>query len=285
MTQQTPDRFRVGVIFGPVDDLNVAAAGYLLLHLNTLQRAFELELVPAPTESTLWPLLSGELVRRDSVEAAAGTFLEQYRQYWQDLLARSIASEEVPRYLIIVSLARFDDNLYSTTIDDLGIGILALGNWERHMAPPSLIEFVTFLVIRSAMGLIDPQLRQWQHLGTKWCLWDYNPYLRDVRYKVLVGYTCDECMMRTRQGPLSSLADDLGQIMSKGWLWKKDDPQSPASITAKLGYDLFSTKGPRPNLRESLLDLARQEGVKEILKLMSALILAAALVWLGLKKP
>ena len=152
------------------------------------------------------------------------------------------------------------------------------------MAPPSIIEFITVLVIRSAIGLIDPQMRQWQHLGTKGCLWDYNPYLRDARYKALVGYTCDECLKRIREGPVASLAEDLGAIMAKSWLWKKDDPQSPSAITAKLGYDLFSTKGPRRNWRESLLDLISQEGVKEILKLISAIILAAALFWLGFKK-
>ena len=285
MSDKAKGRFRVGVIFGPVDDLNVTAAGYLILHLNTLQRAIEFELAPPPPDNTLWSLLSERAVSRSAVMKAAVEFRDQYHKHWKVLLSHSIASEEPPDYLIVVSLAKFDDNLYSTTLHDIGVAILALGNWERYMAPPSLIEFIIFLVYRLAIGLIDPEMRNWQHLGTKGCLWDFNPRLSEVRYKVLVGYTCDNCLKRLRKGPLSGLADDFPGIMSKGWLWKKDDPQAPAAIAAKLGYDLFSTKGPRPNWRESLLDTARQEGVKELLKWVSALILAAVLVWLNLKKP
>jgi len=283
MGNEGTGRVRVGVLFGPVDDLNIVAAGYLILHLNTLQRAIEFELMPPPPENLLWPLLSGKEVDRDKVETAVGGFRDLYSQHWQDLLAHSIASEDQTTHLIIISLAKFDDYLYSTVVGSLVI--LALGNWKRHMAPPSLVEFITFLVLRSAIALIDPEMREWQHLGTKGCLWDYNPYLSGVRYKVLVGYTCDDCSRRIQGGPLAALAVDLDKIMSKEWLWKKDDPQAPAAIAAKLGYDLFSTKGPRPNWRESLLDIARQEGVKELLKWISAFILAAVLVWLNLKKP
>jgi hypothetical protein len=283
MGNKEVDRVRVGVLFGPVDDLNVVAAGYLILHLNTLQHALEFELMPPPPDNLLWSLLSKKEVGRSEVETAVSRFRDLYSQHWQHLLAHSIASEDLPNHLIIISLARFDDYLYSTVADSSII--LALGNWKRHMAPPSLVEFITFLVLRSAIALVDPQMREWQHLGTKGCLWDYNPYLSEVRYKVLVGYTCDDCARRIKSGPLVTLAEDLDKIMSKEWLWKKDDPLAPAAIAAKLGYDLFSTKGPRPNWRESLLDIVRQEGVKEILKWISAFILAAVLVWLNLKKP
>lgn len=286
MSQRSTGRFRVGVIFGPVDDLNVVAAGYLILYLNTLQPAIEFELMLPPPDNSLWNLLSEKVVERSAVEATVTKFRAQYHEHWQRLLESSIASEMAPpSYLIVVSLAKFADNLYSTTLHDDGVAILALGNWERYMAPPSLVEFITFLVFRLAIGLIDPQMRQWLHLGTKGCLWDYNPQLSGVRYKVLVGYICNDCFGNIRKGPLTGLADHLGEIMSKGWLWKKDDPQAPAAITAKLGYDLFSTKGPRPNWRESLLDIVQQEGVKELLKWVSALLLAAVLVWLNLKKP
>jgi hypothetical protein len=277
-------RSRVGIVFGPVDNLNIVATAYLILHLNTLQDAIEFELVQAPTDNALWHLLSTRNVDRCEVEEQALVFRDQYGRFWEKLLATSIASEEPPNHLIIISRATFAGNLYSTTLHEPGIAILALGNWKRYMAPPSLVEFIIFLVLRMAMGLIDPRLRQWQHLGTRGCLWDYNPSLSEVRYKVLVGYICDDCMKLIREGPLSRLSANLGAIMSRGWLWKKDDPQSPAAIAAKLGYDLFSTKGARPNWREWLLDLVGKEGVKELLKLASSLILAAALVWLGLSK-
>ena len=139
MDKEAIQRFRVGVIFGPVDDLNIVAAGYLILHLNILQRAIEFELVPAPTDNVLWSLLSNkESVSRGSVEVAAAGFRDQYHQYWHDLLARSIASEEEPQHLVIISLAKFDDNLYSTTLHDFGLTILALGIWRRLQSSSSL---------------------------------------------------------------------------------------------------------------------------------------------------
>jgi hypothetical protein len=275
-------RHRIGVIFGPARDLNEVATTFLLLQLNTKQTIIEFELLPPPLTDPLWPLLhSRHRVARDEVEECSASFRSRYQQYWDDLLQGSIVSERMPQNIIIVSMARFSDNLYSTTLD--GLSILALGNWKRYMAPPSLLEFIVFLVLRLAMGLIEPRLREWQHLGTKGCLWDYNPYLSDARYKVLVGYICDDCHTSMKRGALAPLLPILPALLSKEWLGKRDDPQAPAAISAKLGYDLFSTKGTKPTLRETLMSVVTEEGVKKLLKWISAIGLAAILFWLGLK--
>lgn len=277
-------RHRVGVIFGPVGDLNEIATSFLLLQLNTQQSAIEFELLPPPPDDPLWPLLeSRHPVERSVAEECAASFVTRYEQFWSRLLKRSLASEQVPPRIIVVSMARFADNLYSTTLD--GLSILALGNWKRYMAPPSLVEFVIFLVLRLAMGLIEPRLREWQHLGTKGCLWDYNPYLSDARYKILVGYVCSDCHTAMEQGPLARLLPSLPALLSKAWFGKRDDPQATAAIAAKLGYDLFTTAGAKPTFRETLVSVLSQDGVKELLKWISALVLAATLVWLGLKSP
>ncbi len=67
------------------------------------------------------------------------------------------------------------------------------------------------------------------------------------------------------------------------WLGKLDDPYSPASIVSKLGYNLFITQGIKPTLRETIRASLRDEGTKEFVKLIFAVILSALLLWLGLK--
>ena len=282
--EEAPTRARIGVVLGPVGDLNTVATRYLILQLNGLQDSLEFEILPEPSKDPLWNLLSSrQPIAREAVKECARGFATRYARYWGDLLSQSIASESVPDHIVVVSLARFADNFYSTTLDRLAI--LALGNWKRYMAPPSLIEFISVLVVRLAIGLVDPSVRRSSHLGTRGCLWDFNPYLDEVRFKVLVGRVCPACQAALRSGPLAPLADQLPTLLSRAWLGKRDEPQSVAATCAKLGYDLFSTKGARPNVRERLTSVVQEEGAKEILKWLSAFLLAAILVWLGLKKP
>ncbi|MEO7996201.1 MAG: hypothetical protein ABI852_02085 [Gemmatimonadaceae bacterium] len=275
------ERHRVGVMFVATGELNIEATSYLLLRLNREQSVFEFEIVQSPSDDALAKLLTNSPVERKDVEALLPTFHDRYAVYWEKELLTAIANEVPPKFLIIVSLARFADNLYSTS--DGGTAVLALGNWQRYMAPPSLVEFIITLTLTNAAGLIDTRLSDWQHLGTRGCLWDYNRRLSEVRYKVLVGYVCPECMQRIKSGPLSDLARVLPEIITQKWLGKLSDPYSPAAISAKLGYNLFSTVGPAPTRKERLLQILQDEGAKELLKWISAIGLAATLIWLGLK--
>lgn len=91
------------------------------------------------------------------------------------------------------------------------------------------------------------------------------------------------CQAAIGQGPLAPLLTSLPALLSKAWLGKRDDPQAPAAIAAKLGYDLFTTAGAKPTFRETLISVLSQDGVKELLKWISAIAIAAILLWLGLK--
>jgi hypothetical protein len=67
------------------------------------------------------------------------------------------------------------------------------------------------------------------------------------------------------------------------WLGKVDDPLSPAGITRELGYNLFLTQGIKPTLWESIRATLRDEGSKELIKMIGLIIGALLLFWLGLK--
>jgi hypothetical protein len=55
------------------------------------------------------------------------------------------------------------------------------------------------------------------------------------------------------------------------------------SVVAKLGYNLFVTRGLAPTRWERLLETLTTEGAKEALRLITAILLAALLIALGLK--
>ncbi len=151
-------RHRVGVIFGPVGDLNKIVTSFLLLQLNTQQSAIEFELLPPPPDDPLWPLLgSRHPIVRSVAEECAASFATRYGHFWSCLLERSIASEQVPPRIIVVSMARFATTCTHNCRWPLDS---RTRNWQRYMAPPSLVEFVIFLVLRLAMGLIEPRLRE-----------------------------------------------------------------------------------------------------------------------------
>ncbi len=80
----------------------------------------------------------------------------------------------------------------------------------------------------------------------------------------------------------SELVEDLDSLLAKKWLGSPADSSSPAGIAAKLGHDLFITKGLKPNLLESIKMSLINDGTKEILKVLAAVIIAALLVFLGL---
>lgn len=80
------------------------------------------------------------------------------------------------------------------------------------------------------------------------------------------------------------LADDIARVLDFGWVGTTSNPHCPAAIVAKLGYDLFLTKGIQPTFVENIRSMLRDEATKEIIKLVFAILLAALLLRLGLKE-
>jgi hypothetical protein len=178
-------------------------------------------------------------------------------------------------------MARFSDEYYG--LKSGGVQVQALGNWERRMAPPSIFEFMITLLLRQAASFSAAAVSKSVHLGTKGCLFDFTPELSDVRYKSLQAHVCTVCRERLGASGGAHVADDLLLALDTRWLGKLDDPYSPASIVAKLGYNLFITQGIKATWGEVVRGSLRDEGTKELVKLMGGLLLAALLLWLGLK--
>jgi hypothetical protein len=286
--QSKPDvpRTSVGVILAELGKLNVTALRYLIVHLNTLQSFFKFELldIDTETEPLLRILRQGEAVDRDKCRAMLGDFAARVTaQIAEDQQAYGLADRSIPQGFVVITMARFSDRHYG--LKEKAVQIQALGDWERSMAPPSILEFIITLLLRQAASFAAPSLSKSVHLGTKGCLFNFTADLGEARYKALQGFVCSACRRQLQGDNAGEMADELVKVLSMDWLGELDDPHCPAGIVKKLGYDLFLTQGIKPTWTEAIRGTLRDEGTKEFVKLIGGLILAGLLIWLGLKKP
>jgi hypothetical protein len=274
---------RVGVILADLKNLNITALKYLVVHLNTLQSSIEFEfLAPAPDDPVLALLGQKEDIDRDECRGMLPSLRERImRQFEQEQAEYKLADRSLPGNFAVISLAKFSDEHYG--LKSGPVQVQALGNWERSMAPPSILEFIVVLLMRQAASFVVPSMGKSFHLGTKGCLFDFTADLGEARYKALQSFVCSVCRERIREAGAVNLADDLTRVLDLKWLGEPSDPHCPAGIVAKLGYNLFLTKGIEPTLWENLRSILRDEATKEAIKLIFAILLAAILLRLGLK--
>ena len=77
-----------------------------------------------------------------------------------------------PDHFVFVCLASFDDNFF--TCRRGSCSVLAMGSWERVMAPPTLVEFILTFLVREAAAAASSGLSRSIHLGTKGCVFDFD---------------------------------------------------------------------------------------------------------------
>lgn len=273
---------RIGIVLNGLEKkANTVAIRYLVLQMNRLQRTFEYEFLPFPEDDYLESLRSSGAVSRSAIRAGAPEFQQRYVRYLTSLNGQYSLKEAPPDYFVVVCLATFDDDYYATRQD--GVSVIALGRWERHMAPPSIVEFLLTIIVREAVSSVSPQLRGSVHLGTKGCLFDFTYDLDDVRFKVLNAFVCNHCVMALTADHLPRLPNEIQKVLSKKWLGLSSKAGSPAAIASKLGHDLFTTKGLQPTFWEQLLKVFREEGTKQVLAIVGIILGAFLLAWLGLK--
>ncbi|HCB00874.1 MAG TPA: hypothetical protein DEP19_00685 [Anaerolineae bacterium] len=271
---------RIGILTVGIEPKIIPALQYLVLHLNTLQRSFEFEFLPIYSDVFLQQLSSRNPIDRESIRRQSGDFINRYSTSIGRLSTLYKLKETSSDHFVILSLTKFSDNYY--TMRNKNLSIIALGNWEYVMAPPSILEFMVTLMLREAVSIVSPSLRGSIHIGTKGCLEDFTASLADARYKILNGFICKYCRDSLEKDGYPKLADELEKILSKNWLGKIDEINSPANITKKLGYNLFITKGIEQTVVEKFWETIQEEGSKQIIQLVFSVLLVIVLFMLGL---
>src|SRR6266496_1952051 len=157
---------RIGILLADLGKLNVIALKFLVLQMNTLQHTFEYEFLDVDLEDVFLRKLSYEAhTNIAEVNHGAPLFLRRFQKFLDDQISRYGISESPPDYFILVTLASFNNDYYTWHISNLAI--VALGNWKRRMAPPSIVEFIITLIIGESLASIAPSLKSSTHLGTK----------------------------------------------------------------------------------------------------------------------
>lgn len=276
---------RIGILLVGFENANIPALQFLVLNMNTRQHAFEFEFLPVNRKDEYIEKLlsssSASPVNRNEIRGSTSEFLDRYKDFLQSRVEVYEINEAPADYYIMVTKTYFKDRYYTMREDALSI--IALGNWKRSMAPPSILEFILTLIIREAVASLSKSLSGSIHLGTKGCLFDFTANLGEVRNKVLNGFICRHCREKLESDGFSDFADELTPILQKQWLGKSDDPTSPAGVSLKLGYDLFTTKGSEATKWEKFLATIQDEGVKQLIKIAGGMIIAGLLFWLGWK--
>jgi hypothetical protein len=275
----TAPRIRIGIVPVGLEGANMPALKYLMLLSNQLQDRLEFELCNCDLNHPLLAALKGkDELDRDNLRDRAEELYRHLHDTLQGEVAKYRIQEPPPDYFIIVSLARLSENYY--TLRRSGLSIIALHDWETEMSPPTLVEFILTLVMREAMAAACPSLRFSMHLGTKGCICDFTDTLEDARIKVLSPYVCGFCRSRAESDGQGDLPDKIQPVLSREWFGDPTDPRSPAAIAAKLGHDLFLTKGLQATPWERFTAVAHDEAAKWVVKALGAAIAAALFILL-----
>ncbi len=262
-------RRRIGIV-QCITNLDDAALRYLILSMNSVQTCFQFEFVPFDNEDVfLEPLLTKGRTQRPSSFSML-EFHQRERRHFEQMADRYELHDQAPDYFQVISVASFSDSYFQTSSGP--ISVIALGNWKRAMAPPSILEFIQVLVLHGALFALCPQLDT--HLGTRGCLMDFSAELSDARQMVLAGFVCQTCESVLSTQGYSDLVPELRRLLSRKWLGSPADPASPAGIVSKLGHNLFITKGLQPSPLESARMTLAKEGVKQVWTVIGTVIAA-----------
>jgi hypothetical protein len=216
------------------------------------------------------------LIDRPSPEDMMG-FHDRQRRYFVEMASSYEQNDTSPDCFQVISAASFRDRYFWTS--NGAITVVAMGDWAKALAPPTVFEFIQTLVLQGALLALCPELDT--HLGTSGCIMDFAWHLADARQKVLSGFICHRCRTIIEDSGYPDLVTSLHPILSRSWLGRFDDPASPAGIVSKFGYNLFITKGFKPNKVEIIRAALLEEGVRQISIIIGTMVAAFLLAIAG----
>jgi hypothetical protein len=271
----------IGVAFGSMDRQTQDILSYLITHQNTLQRSFEFRLVSCAEDAPLLEVLrQSPGPTRNEAAAKADDFVVR---------VNALCAEEANSYglqiepidkVVLLTNTRFRDNYYYIGCPTWAI--IALGGWQKELAPPSIVEYYLSILVTAALDALGAGIER--HYLTRGCNFDFNASLGHKRLSVLSGNICAECAAKIEDKVGQEFVSDGLILLKRNWLGDSNNPSAVANTVKKLGFDLFHTTGVKPSFKERLLASFEQEGLKNLLNFTFQLLLAIAVVVIGLKK-
>lgn len=265
---------RICLVFAAFPANDLTPYKYFLLLLNRLQRSCEYEIYDiSPDDKFINMLASPPIVDADAARNGLADFGVRVRQQIVEGIKVHDLAEQQPDQIIVITGVILSDNHY---LIRRGLTtMLALGAWEKHMAPPSLLEFLQLLVLRAPYSALQGNVWNSLHLGNRSCIFDFTENLDNTRLMALTGVgVCANCAIALEKDGFPNAAAEIRQVAAQRWRGVRTTPGSPANIVARLGYDLFFTKGFEPSFHEWLRRSISESWPKELVKFMFAVLLA-----------
>ena len=273
----------IALVLANFPSKQVPAFKFFILLLNRLQHTFEFAFYDAdPDDPFMATLREKQLLNPDVVRAELVPFGGRLQAKARETIERYDLAPTFPTQVVVISQATLSN--YHYLIRKRHVTLLALGEWERSMAPPSVAEFMQLVVLRAAYSATEKGAWETIHLGTRGCVFDFTRNLQDTRIMTLVGLgVCHDCRRALEKDGFTQSPDEIGHVVERSWLGKRSEPGTPANIMARLGYDLFLTRGFTSTFRERVTQLLEEDAAKELIKLIFLAVGTALLLWLGLK--
>lgn len=274
---------RVGVVFAafPVNDLTPYK--YFILLLNQLQHSCEFEihdvnesdpyLAGLSVKPKWWQRFTPTVINAKNARAGLGEFgARQREEIAKAIQEHDLATEELDQLIIVTGVTLSDAHYL---IRRKKTTLLALGLWEKTMAPPSVAEFLQLLVLRAPYSALEGHVWNTIHLGNRGCIFDFTENLENTRFIALSGVgVCSQCAAALEQDGFSNAPAEIRHVAGRAWRGDRSIPGSPANVMERLGYPLFLTKGFERSWAERIQDVCSEEFGKELIKLVFILLIA-----------
>jgi hypothetical protein len=278
---------RVGIVFVAFPAKDLAPYKYFLLLLNRLQSSCGFELFDVDEDDEFVQVLNKTVVNKTAADGdIVRNGLDAFGIRVRKQIATSVddfdLSEEQPDQIVVITGVTLSDSHF--LIRRKRTTMLCLGEWERHMAPPSLAEFLQLVVLRATYSALEGNAWNTIHLGTRGCIFDFTENLGNTRFMVLTGVgVCSACAAALERDGFSNAANEIRRVASCDWRGDRQIAGTPTNIMERLGYPLYLTKSFEPSLGERLRLLFTDEGSKELIKFVFAILIAWLVFRLGWK--
>jgi hypothetical protein len=255
---------KVGIITSYLGRQDTAALRFALLSVNRILDFIEFEIIyDLPAASELGTMLAkkGSLDRRKIKEVAPSFLYELERTRIRRMVGGSRDTGKCDRFLLITS-KRFLDNFYLVYTDS-PLRILSVGNWNKAMYPPSLLEFIVSVSIKQ--GVREAIANPASHHASRGCLFDMNQSLNNTRNGILSGYICSDCEAILDKNNSEKLSQ-IRSVLGGRWLGDPNDVYSAHSELLRLGFTPFKTSGVKESILGRIASVAGTKIGEEIVK-------------------
>ena len=232
--------------------------------------------------------ISVALERVSSFDETPFKFIILYMNKIQKCIEFSFPDSEFDEYEyhahLVITDAKLEGNYFF--ISEERRSTITTNAWELLFSPPSLFEYLIHCMITSSIHILsNHNIRS--HSDTRGCQLDFTREKADDRVDIALGHFCVQHKKEIAEELGEEFLDAISKLACLDWIGLKTDETSLAfKMHHYFGMDLKFDSGLKKNWWQRASSKFTElpfEVLKEIIKLAGAIVLAWALIDLGLK--